>query len=294
VNAAGNLRFFLRDLEAFAAILACALAFVGGIVSFALGHFGWMAVAAVACAVLFVLANRLEERRDREEPPPDRDAQVVAAIAALHSLEDWRHHKEPARYDDPAALMAMWAPRPRRFWAAYGWYAWLGLGLALLTPEAVAHSPLVVGLVDGLARWIPSIDRFARISSLPDVTRFWIAAMWLLMPAATAYHALKPYSPPPKFTFGTMRLREYLIVFLLVPLMCLNALGITFWFYDVLDPYRPGALGDSAEVHVAEAASTRLGLGCFGSMLFWAQSALLGALLRTYVRILFFSFRRPE
>ncbi len=122
VSAASIHRFFLRDLEAFAAILACALACVGAIVSYALGHFGWMALAAVACAGLFVLANRLEERRDREER---------------------------ARYDDAAAAAAIRTPRPMRFWAAYGWYAWLGLGLALLTPEAVAQSPLVVKLVDG-------------------------------------------------------------------------------------------------------------------------------------------------
>lgn len=291
MSAASIRRFFLRDLEAFAAILACAFACVGAMVSYALGHFGWMAVAAAACAGLFVLANRLEERRDREEAPQDRNARLVAAIEALHSLEEWRNRKEPARYDDPAALAANLAPRPMRFWAAHGWYAWLGLGLALLTPEAVAQSPLVVELVGWLARWIPSIDRFGGISDLPDVTRFWIAAMWLLMPAATAYHVFRPYSAQPIFTFRSMSLREYLIVFVFVPVLCLNELAISFWFYDLLDPYHPGAMADR---RVVDAATTRLGLGGFGSMLFWAQAALLGALLRTYARILYFSFRRPE
>ncbi len=118
--------------------------------------------------------------------------------------------------------------------------------------------------------------------------------MWLLMPAATAYHAFRPYSAQPKFTFRTMSLREYLIVFVVVPLLCLNALAISFWFYDLLDPYRSGALGNRADVVVADAAGTRLGLGWFGSMLFWAQAGMLGALLRTYARILYFSFRRSD
>lgn len=60
----------------------------------------------------------------------------------------------------------------------------LGTTVALLAPVSVlTDSPMLSSFTDFVASIIPGIDRLAKVSSFPEVTRFTSAVLWASVPA---------------------------------------------------------------------------------------------------------------
>ncbi len=59
----------------------------------------------------------------------------------------------------------------------------LGVVLALFSsPTVLTDSPMLSGFTDFVASIIPGIDRLAKVSSFPEVTRFTSAVLWASVP----------------------------------------------------------------------------------------------------------------
>jgi len=253
-------RRFARGLAASLSWLAAAFSFVGACIAFALNSIAGVVAGVLLCAVFFIAGNRLEQRHPRRE--------VDDASRDFFARRPEGLSKTPS-------------------WIPYSAYWFIGFALAVLTPEStVAHSPFIQATLSTLGEWIPAMHRYARLSSHPDLIRFWLGAMWLLMPVFTVYYIMTPWGRPQTFALQTMTLRQFLIVFAFVPATCFLMLMESLWFYENPVPVQYGDTGGRAGAMTAWALDSRLGLAIMGSTLFWAQAVWFGSGLRTIWRTL--------
>jgi hypothetical protein len=265
---------------AFLLLLASALSFVGACIGFALESFWITSACGLLCIYFFIASNRLERRA--------AEAKMRAEIAAGH-IPDLRRQPLPGAANpwNDFFVVHRLGNTVGPSWVAYSWYWWAGFALAFAIPESlVAHSTHVRSALDSMAEWIPAMDRYARISSSPDLIRAWLGCMWLLMPFATLYHVMCPWTAPQMLKLQTMTWREIVIVFVLVPGGVLLMLSLTFWFYENPVPEQHSFTGGRYGAMTELAVNFRIGLAILGSSLFWAQAAWLGAGLRTLWRVL--------
>lgn len=158
--------------------------------------------------------------------------------------------------------------------AAYGWYLVIGLMLALLAPrDILSRVPLLDALVGGVAEVIPAVDRFPRVSSFPEVTRLFFAAMWVLFPVATLWFAWRlPVRPQ-------LTTKQRWLVYVVAPLIGLGMLLLTFWFDSDPEP-KVSYTSGRGQAFVALMSDWRLGLGIFGSLSLIATSFCFGGWLK--------------
>ncbi len=63
------------------------------------------------------------------------------------------------------------------------WYFLLGLAIAMLTPEQILRGSSLVHFVSNtIALIVPAMPKFIAISTFPEVTALYLAAMWIILP----------------------------------------------------------------------------------------------------------------
>lgn len=175
----------------------------------------------------------------------------------------------------------------RLFMRCYLPYVAIGAFLAASIPASGIQG--IDGLVKTVADWVPSIDRLARVSTLPEMTRTYGALMWLMYPLFTLCAGfMSPRIPRRKLSWTAL--------LLVVPtcMACLLVLGVLvpFFFTEVtreLDyNHARGVAGLTFIV------KSRLGHGTLGALVFAVSSfsaVMIWRFLRDYPGLLIFNIR---
>lgn len=103
----------------------------------------------------------------------------------------------------------------------------LGLTVAVMSPNSVlTDSPMLRAFTDFIASLIPGIDRLAKVSSFPEVTRFTSAVLWATVPVQALVFAYPGVYVP---RFEMIRQKKILMFFgwLIMPLVVLMIASVS-------------------------------------------------------------------
>jgi hypothetical protein len=160
---------------------------------------------------------------------------------------------------------------------ALGFYFAMGAGIALLVPESVAASlPLIRSATDLLGEWIPAIGRYAMVSPFPETMRLYMLAMWLGLPFAI-------YRLTCSWTFSETLLNLRFLIKLKTLGLILIGLAIAGYFIVFFfDVSRESVLHGSGRggLMVRTLTQTRIGLACFGNVIFCIVAMLAAITVR--------------
>jgi hypothetical protein len=172
----------------------------------------------------------------------------------------------------------------------YGYAPYLGFGLLLsaVIPDQGLIWPWLQALVDLVARTVPSIDRLAVLSPLPQMTRAFGAMMWLALPVFTVLACLRSPRVP-------LRIMPWSTLLLAMPVavLILALVGVAAPFFFIAEAREPDYLGGRGSAGLAFLISSRTGHGTLGSVMFAFCSFSLVALWRValdYPRLLAYNF----
>jgi hypothetical protein len=177
-----------------------------------------------------------------------------------------------------------------RVFFGYAPYIALGLVLSAAIPDRGFTSlPTANALVETVAGVVPSIDRLAALSPLPEMTRAFGALMWLAYPFFTVWAWVRAPRVP-------RRMMPWVTLLLTLPLsaVALVLLGLLAPFFFIADAPAPSYLGGRGSAGLAFLISSRIGHGTLGSVVFAFSSISLVFLLsltRDYPRLLAYNLR---
>lgn len=103
----------------------------------------------------------------------------------------------------------------------------LGLTVAIMSPDTVlTDSPILRAFTDFVASFIPGIDRLAKVSQFPEVTRFTSAVLWATVPLQALVSAYPGIYVP---RFEMIRQKKILMFFgwLIMPLLVLMMASVS-------------------------------------------------------------------
>jgi hypothetical protein len=146
-----------------------------------------------------------------------------------------------------------------------GYLPYIGIGslLAVLIPDHGVTSSMH-SVVEVVARIVPSINRLAALSPLPEMTRTFGAFMWLVYPIFTVWALMRAPRLPRRFL-------PWSTLLLVMPLgaACLVFLGIAvpFFFLDQY-PDQLGYLRGRGIAGLTFIVTSRLGHGTLGAAIF--------------------------
>ena len=125
----------------------------------------------------------------------------------------------------------------------YAPYVCLGLLLCTAIPDNGLPWPATRALVDEVAGVVPSINRLAVLSPLPDMTRVFGALMWLAYPAFTVMGCLRAPRVP-------RRVMPWFKLVVLFPLCggTLVLLGVLVPFFFIADAPTPATSAEEARL----------------------------------------------
>jgi hypothetical protein len=173
----------------------------------------------------------------------------------------------------------------------YGYAPYLGLGLLLaaVIPDQGLTWPALQALVDMVAHTVPSIDRLAVLSPLPQMTRAFGALMWLALPVFTVLACLRSPRVP-------RRIMPWSTLLLTMPAAALVValVGVAAPFFFIADAREPDYLGGRGSAGLAFLIKSRIGHGTLGSVIFAFSSVSLVFLWRValdYPRVLAYNFK---
>lgn len=147
------------------------------------------------------------------------------------------------------------------------WYFYAGLIIAVFAPRAlVSEFYFIQVVIDLVGSVVPALSKFIAISDFPEVTGFYFAVMWLLMPIPTILVAFRWPLPPhlslkhamTLLVLGPVGIAILLMVFFVLPiqegfdLSYRRGQGIAF--LAVMSQYRL-ALGDLGSMALAVLAT---------------------------------------
>jgi hypothetical protein len=197
-----------------------------------------------------------------------------------------------ARRSGQTASSASELARTRRRWdrvfiRCYLPYVAIGAFLAASIPASGIQG--IDALVKAVAEIVPSIDRLARVSPFPEMTRTYGALMWLMYPVFTLWAAfMSPRIPRRKLSWTA------LLLVMPVCIACLVVLGVLvpFVFQEVTRElnydHGRGVAGLTFIV------TSRLGHGTLGALLFAVSSfctVMTWRFLRDYPGLLILNIR---
>jgi hypothetical protein len=177
----------------------------------------------------------------------------------------------------------------------YGYLPYIGIGflLAFTIPDEGATSPLMRSLVESVADVVPSIDRLAKLSPFPEMTRTFGALMWLIYPAFTVWGLLcAPRLPHllmtwPRLLFTVPAAAACMVVLLiLVP-----------FFFPWTAGERLGYLQGRGVAGLTFIVTSRIGHGALGSLIFAVSSfslAFVCCVARDWPGLIAHKFRTPR
>lgn|GEM_PF-4510373 len=179
------------------------------------------------------------------------------------------------RYESRESLAAHEKSTNASLVRSYGWYVALGSAVALAFPSDILSSNPTLGFaVDSVASLVPAVDRVARQSSFPEVTRLFTALMWVLyvVPTLQFATAVRLRPPPPS-------LKQTLTLLVFVPLVLFLLLYFSFVFFEMnaADVTYQRGRGRAAFTYAME---HRLGLAIFGNLTMVASSIFVALTLK--------------
>jgi hypothetical protein len=144
-------------------------------------------------------------------------------------------------------------------------------------------------VTDSVAGVVPSIDRLAMLSPLPEMTRAFGALMWLAYPFFTVWAWIRAPRVP-------RRIMPWSVLLLLLPLfaVALVLLGLLAPFFFIADAPEPSYLRGRGSAGLAFLITSRIGHGTLGSVIFVFSSlslVFLCSLARDYPRLLAYNLR---
>jgi hypothetical protein len=143
--------------------------------------------------------------------------------------------------------------------------------------------------VEVVARTVPSINRLAVLSALPEMTRAFGALMWLALPVFTLWACLRSSRVP-------RRILPWSTLLLLMPaaVLTLALVGVAAPFFFMAEAREPDYLGGRGSAGLAFLIKSRIGHGTLGSVMFAFCSFSLVVLWRMaldYPRLLAYNFK---
>jgi hypothetical protein len=173
---------------------------------------------------------------------------------------------------------------------SYAPYLALGLLLSAAIPDqGLTWLPAARAVTDSVAGVVPSIDRLAMLSPLPEMTRAFGALMWLAYPFFTVWAWIRAPRVP-------RRIMPWSVLLLLLPLfaVALVLLGLLAPFFFIADAPEPSYLRGRGSAGLAFLITSRIGHGTLGSVIFVFSSlslVFLCSLARDYPRLLAYNLR---
>jgi hypothetical protein len=175
----------------------------------------------------------------------------------------------------------------RVFVRCYLPYVAIGAFLAAWIPASGIQG--LDALVSPVTEWVPSIDRLARVSPLPDMTRTFGALMWLVYPVFTLWAAfMSPRIPHRKLPWTALLLAIPTCMALLLVLGIL----VPFFFQEVTREL--GYDHGRGVAGLTFIISSRFGHGTLGALMFAVSSfsaVMIWRFLRDYPGLLVFNIR---
>jgi hypothetical protein len=205
------------------------------------------------------------------------------------TLDGMRTNYAPRSVAEFEAAQARWNK------VFYGYLPYVGMGflLALTIPNEGATSPLMRSLVESVADVVPSIDRLARLSPFPEMTRTFGALMWLIYPAFTVWGLLRaPRLPHLLMTWP----RLIFIVPAAVACMVVLLILVPFFFPGTAGE-RLGYLHGRGAAGLTFIVTSRIGHGTLGSLMFAASSfslVVVCCVARDWPGLIAYKFRSPR
>ena len=232
-------------------------------------------VIASVASVLFAMAWFLEARSTDQKA-----SRVEIVVATNHA---------PSSVAEFEAAQARWNK------VFYGYLPYIGIGflLALTIPDEGATSPLMRSLIESVGDVVPSIDRLAKLSPFPGMTRTFGALMWLIYPAFTVWGLLRAPRIPhllmtwPRLLFGVPAAAACMVVLLIL---------VPFFFPGTAGD-RLGYLQGRGAAGLTFIVTSRVGHGTLGSLMFAASSfslVVVCCLARDWPRLIAQKFRIPH
>jgi hypothetical protein len=150
------------------------------------------------------------------------------------------------------------------------WYFYLGVAVAMLTPKAlVSQSSAVQSVIEFVAGLVPALSKFVAISDFPEVTGFYFAVMWLLLPVPTLLVFLR-WLPSPSMNF-----KKRVFAFFGFPVWITAILAVVF-VLPVPDGFSLSYRSGRGIAYLSLFSQYRLGLGLFGSIVYAILAASIG------------------
>jgi hypothetical protein len=160
--------------------------------------------------------------------------------------------------------------------------AWLALGtiLAMSLPDDVAtRYPHAALLVEGFARWVPAIDRIARVSSFPEMARLFGAILWVSLPVGVVL-CLKL---PEQRTVVSLARRQAWRTVLIVPILAITMLLLFYFFPFDRVIAEPNSKFGHGPILFGLLLRSRFWLGLLGSGAFLDLALVLAAATRSFL-----------
>lgn len=161
----------------------------------------------------------------------------------------------------------------------------LGALLMVLVPnDLYDRAPLARALTDAVAAVMPSVNEFARVSSVPGTTRVVLATLWLLViPLAVALGTSTRTFPRRAHELRRAGWRPWLAVIVLV-------IGLVFvlpHYLKIPRDFRTGLSWDAGFYRFL--ADHPLAMGLFGGLYCYVSALLLAGLGRSLILVAFAS-----
>jgi len=154
------------------------------------------------------------------------------------------------------------------------WYFYLGVAVAMLTPKAlVSQSSAVQSVIEFVAGLVPALSKFVAISDFPEVTGFYFAVMWLLLPVPTLLVFLR-WLPSPSMDF---KKRVFALIGLPAAIAVILAVVLVL---PVPDEYALSYRSGRGIAYLSLLSQFRLGLGLFGSIVYAILAAFIGGWMK--------------
>lgn len=147
----------------------------------------------------------------------------------------------------------------------------LGLTVAAMSPDTVLTDSLILGaFTDFMASIIPGINRLAKVSQFPEVTRFTSAVLWATVPLQALVSAYPGVYVP---RFEIIRQKKVLMFFfwLLCPLMVLLMASVSIRELSLEELARK----DIYHWGLRSVSESRVWLGIIGGAVAYSAAALI-------------------
>lgn len=156
---------------------------------------------------------------------------------------------------------------------AVSWYFFLGVAIAIITPNHLANNALVRSIIHYVELAIPALPKFVAISDFPGLTAFYFGVMWIVLPIPIAMIVAKwPSLPHPTA-------RQSAIIVFLAPLVVMIILGVLY-VLPLPDKFQASYRRGQGIAFLALISQFRLGLGLLMSISFTMLATATGTWIK--------------